>query len=55
MFLKIFSSLEIKVKSSLLKEKLFGELGLQDEPYEKLKLQEKPFEELKDNIFQAWN
>lgn len=55
MFFKIFSSLEIKVKSSLLKEEPFEELGLQEEPYEKLKLQEEPFEELEDDTFQGWN
>lgn len=53
MFFKIFSSVKIKVKSSLLNEEPFEELGLQEEPYEKLKLQEEPFEELEDDIFQG--
>jgi hypothetical protein len=55
MFLKIYSSLEIKVKSSPFKEEPFEGLGLQEEPYEKLKLQEEPFEKLKNDIFQGRN
>jgi hypothetical protein len=51
----VFQNIKIKVKSSLLNEEPFEELGLQEEPYEKLKLQEEPFQELKDDIFQGWN